>query len=312
MSRLAEIQEVLLDTNVAIAEINKAMADDPNSVSLLTMAKSLKKQYQNLETDFINEANNIGIDVCSYRVFNENNSPSIKGLSSVLNDFQNLVSVVYDAIKTAIPKARARISAEIEAETEFKFGYTFPGSVGVVLTIPNQRFLIGESFLDESLKTISEMVNVRDSFEVLKYSNQLGAASVRALYKWAYDHAESGLGVDMEWRRQKMIHTHLFAQKPEFERLYQTINFTSDEKISEDTVYANFVGIDVDRRSFHIKLDTGEEIKGALSESVNISEKQTIELPKRYIAHIRKTQKILYSTEEEKTYYNLLSLEPLE
>jgi len=311
MTRIAEIQEKLLETNKAIAEMEKAIAIDPKSLSLSAMMKSLENRYQDLEAHFLAAVDSLGIDVCAYRIFPEEESPTLKALSSVLGDFQNLVSTVYDAIKTAIPKIRARISAEIVAETEFRFGYTFPGSVGVVLTIPNQRLLIGESYLDESLRVISEMAKVHDSPEVLEYAKRLGPASVRSLYKWAYDHAESGLGVDIEWRRQQLIKTRLFAQRPELERLHQIIGLTSEERVSELTVYANLVGVELIRRSFHLKLDTGEDIRGSLAEDIDISEKQTVELPKRYKAHVKKTEKIRYSTEEEDISYNLLNLERL-
>lgn len=309
MIRLSEIQDMLLETNAAMAELEKAIANDPKSLSLSATMKSLEKRYQKLETDFLAEVDSLGIDVCAYRIFGEEARPTLKGLSSVLGDFQNLVSTVYDAVKTTVPKVRARISAEIAAETEFRFGYTFPGSVGVALTIPNQRLLIGESYLDESLQVISEMVKVHDSPEVLQYAKRLGPASVRSLYKWAYDHAESGLGVDMEWRRQQVIRTRLFAQRPELEKLHQTIGVTSEERVSELTAHADLVGVDIARRNFHIKLDTGEDIRGALSDDISISEKHTVELPRRYKVQIRKTEKIYYSTEEEVTSYDLLGLE---
>jgi len=311
MTKLAEIQERLLETNAAIGELDKAIANDPKSLSLAATMQSLEKRYQKLEVDFLAEVESLGVDVCAYRVFGDEEQLSIKALSSVLGDFQNLVSTVYDAIKTAVPKVRARISAEIAAETEFRFGYTFPGSVGVVLTIPNQRLLIGESYLDESLHVISEMAKVHDSPGVLEYAKRLGPASIRALYRWAYDHAESGLGVDIEWRRQQLIRTRLLAQRPELQKLYQTIGVTSDEKISELTVHADLVGVDVARRSFHLKLDTGEDLRGSLAEDLDINEKQTIELPKRYMVQIRKTEKIHYSTEEEDISYNLLNVERL-
>lgn len=311
MSKLSEIQEKLLETNAAIEEVQKAIINDPKSQSLSVTIKSLEKRYEKLEADFQTEVNNLGIDVCSYRIFGEESYPTLRALSSILGDFQNLVSTVYDAIKTAVPKVRARISSDISAETEFRFGYTYPGSLGVVLTIPNQRLLFGESYLDESLRVISEMAKVHDSPDVLKYAKRLGPASIRSLYNWAYDHAESGLGVDIEWRRQQIIHTRLLAQRPELERLHQTINLTSEERISEQTVTANLVGVELTRRSFHLKLDTGEDIRGSLSEDIDISEKQTVELPRRYVAQIRKTEKIRYSTEQEDISYNLLKLERL-
>ena len=314
MSRISELQEKLLDTNAAIAELDKAIAKDPKSQPLTAMAKSLEKRYQKLETEFMDAVDSLGIDVCSYRLFSEEEQqPTLKGFSNVLGDFQNLVTTVYASIKMAVPKIRAKISADIAAETVFRFGYTYPGSLGVVFTIPNERKLFGESFLDESLKIIAEMAKLHESPEVLEYAKKLGPASIRALYRWAYDHAESGLGVEIEWRRQRIIHTHMFAQKPDFQRLHQIISFTSDEQTCEETVSADLVGIDVAKNTFHLELDTGEDIKGSLSDIMaeTIDEKHPAKLPKRYKAKYRKIRRILYSTDEEKTSYHLLSLEPL-
>ena len=154
MSKLAEIQQELLETNAAIGKLERAIAEEPKSLSLAATMQSLEKRYQKLEYVFMTEVDNLGAEVCAYKVFSDEERPSVKALSSVLGNFQNLVSTVYDAIKTNIPKERARISAEIAAETEFRFGYTFPGSVGVVLTVQNQRLLIGESYLDESMREL--------------------------------------------------------------------------------------------------------------------------------------------------------------
>ena len=313
MNKLFEIQKQILETNGALAELEREIVKEPKSESLAAMAKSLEKRYIELEEAFSEEAESLGVDICAYRLLpEEEERPTLRALSSVLGDFQNLVTTVYDAIKTAIPKTRARISKEIETETEFRFGYTYPGSVGVVLTMPSERLLFGESYLDESVRLISEMARLHDSPSVLEFARKLGPASVRALYRWAYDHDESGSGVEIEWRRRKEIRTRLFAQRPELSRLHNTIGITSDEIVSEQTVHADLVGADILRQTFHMKLDTGEEIRGSMSEEIEISEEKTLELPRRYRAKIVKTEKILYSTEQEIVSYYLKELEPLD
>lgn len=309
MSKLLEIQQNILETNAALADLEKAAIEEPESTSLGITADSLRKRYKGLEEEFMIEAGRIGIDVCSYRLFSEEETPTLKGLTSVLGDFQNLVTTVYDAVKTAVPKVRARVSSEIVAESEFRLGYTFPGSVGVVLTIQNQRSLFGDSPLDESLRQIAEMTKVQDSESVLGFSKKLGAASIRALYRWAYDHAESGMGVDLEWRRERLVRTKFFTQRPEFRRLEETINRTSEESITKVTEYGDLVGADVSRKTFHLKLDSGVEIRGSFSEA--ISESQTVELPKRYRVQLVRNQRIFYSTEQEIVTYYLEKLEPI-
>jgi hypothetical protein len=95
------------------------------------------------------------------------------------------------------------------------------------------------------------------------------------------------------------------------QKLYQTIGVTSDEIITELSVHADHVGVDVSRRSFHLKLDTGEDIRGSLADALDINEKQTVELPRRYMVQLKKREKVYYSTEEEDISYNLFSLQHL-
>jgi hypothetical protein len=308
MARLTEIQEQLLDTGAAWAQLDRALAADPRSSSLKSMAQSLRKRQEALEAAFLQEADQLGVDICSYRLFTEGERPTIAGLSKVLGDFQGLVSVVYDAVKTAMPKARARVGADSLAATTFEFGYAFPGSLGVVLTVPNERLLIGESKLDETIETVFRMARAEDSSQILEHAKQLGPAPVRAMYKWALGHVESGLGVDIEWRRERLVRAKLLAQRPELQRLYMTIESTSEETTEQFEVKCDLVGADVTRRSFHIRLETGEDIRGAIKAPVSPS--QTVELPKRYRVTLLKSTKTKYSTDEEETRYELLRLEP--
>ncbi len=312
MSRLLELQERLRDTSAAIAELERASVKDPHSPTLGVMADSLKKRQSVLDSEYAAEANNLGIDICTYRLFGERDRQTLRALVQTLGDFQLLVSTVYDAIKTKVPKLRGRLSAETVAETEFGFGYTFPGSVGVVLTIPNQRLLGIESELDQSVLEISNMAKAKDPSEVLTFAKRFGGASIRALYKWAFDHDEMGLGASIEWRRNLTIRSHMLTQQPEFKRLHETIGQTSDESVSTMEITGTLVGAELaqKKKTFHIRLDNGEDVRGSLEDA--ISEAQKAELPTRYKAFIIKREQIKYSTEEVITSFHLTKLDPLE
>jgi hypothetical protein len=309
MSKLSELQRSILETNEVMAEVERAIARDRDSLSLRATMDSLEKRYHELELEFVNEADNIGFEICSYRVFTEDETPTIKGLATVLGDFQSLISIVYDAVKSGCQRLRVRISPEIAKLTELGFGYTFPGSVGVVLTMPRELLLFGEGELDESIKLISDMARLKEPPEVLEFSKRLGPASIRALYKWSGDHENAGLGVDIKWRRREIIRTELFAQRPELKKLHETIGVSSEEHVEEQSMYATLMGANVSNQSFELLLDNGEKIRGKLTEAIN--EKHTVELPKRYKVTIKKTSIIRYSTEEEVVHYQMQHLEEL-
>jgi hypothetical protein len=310
MIRLLELQERLRDTSAAMAELERASVKEPNSPSLMVMAESLRKRKSVLDSEYSTEADSLGIDICTYRIFGEHDHQTLRALVQTLGDFQSLVSTVYDAVKSKVPKMRARMSADVVAETEFGFGYIFPGSVGVVLTIPNQRLLGIESELDESILGISSMAKAKDPAEVLQYAKKFGGASIRALYRWAYDHDELGLGASIEWKRNQVIRSHLLTQQPELKRLHETIGMTSEEIITELEINGTLVGAEVTRKTFHILLDNGENIRGSFQDA--ISEAQTAELPSRYRAFIVKREQIKYSTEEPIVSYDLNKLERIQ
>jgi len=310
MNRLLELRERLRDTSAAIARLERAVLEEPGAPSLMVIAESLRKRQSVLESEYAAEADALGVDICTYRIFGDNDRQTLRALVQTLGDFQSLVSTVYDAVKSRVPKIRARMSAEVVAETEFGFGYVSPGSVSVVLTIPNQRLLGIESELDESIAGIARMAKARDSTEVLEFAKKFGAASIRALYTWAHDHDELGLGAEIEWRRNQIIRNQLLTQQPEFRRLHETIARTSDETITDLEIDGTLVGADIPRKTFHMRLDNGEDIRGSFEDA--ISEKQRAELPKRYKAIIVKREQVKYSTEEHIVSYYLTKLESIE
>jgi hypothetical protein len=309
MIKLLEIQEKLRDTTAAIAQLERAVVKEPNSFSLKIMAESLKKRQSILDAEYATEADNLGVDICTYRIFSEKNRQTLRALVQTLGNFQTLVSTVYDSVKSKTPKMRARISDDILTETEFNFGYVFSGSVGIVLTIPNKRFLGIESELDESIAGIGEMTKARDPSEVLEFSRKFGGASIRALYIWAHDNDELGLSTGIEWKRNQVIRSQLLTQQPEFKKLHETISQLSDVVTTQLELTGTLWGVELSTGRFHLISDNGDSIKGSLENIIN--EKQTAELPTRYRATIIKREQMKYSTEQPVISYHLTKLERL-
>lgn len=306
MTWLTDIQSKLQDTHAAIAKLERAVASDPQSRSLSAMARSLQKRQKKLESQFFAATEELGIDVCTYRLFTDEYRITMKAFTAALYDFQSLVSVVYNALKYG-PKQRARISAEVARDTSFHFGYAFSGSLGIVLTLPNERLLLIDSEIDKSINTVFEMAKSQTPEDVLSFAKKLGLSPIYRMFQWAKDLADSQMNAHIEWRRGESIRAKLLIQRPEFERLRDVINETSDETTEEITLVGTLVGADVMRRTFHMEFEDGEEIRGQFENA--ISESHKAELPKRYKALILKTTKVIYSTEEERTSYHLVKLQ---
>ena len=310
MTRLLELQERLQETRAILARVERAVAEQPDRLSLISQAKSLTIQQRNLEADFAIEADRLEMDVCSYRVFKDEGVPPLLPLAQGLVDFQSLVTVVYDARKTSVPKERAKVSPDTRAETAFGFGYTFSGSLGIVLTIRNKRRLILDSHLDEAIGQVFSLAKARSTSDIREFAQRLGLASIRAMYKWASGHARAGLGVGIEWRRESTVQASLLAQQPELEKLYRMMEETSEEEKTEFSVYGELLSVDVEAKRFKLREDSGGIIRGSYEDA--ISDSHRVELPgHRYRADITKVERVWYSTDEEKSEYHLERLEEL-
>jgi hypothetical protein len=305
MNDLLDILDKLQDTDATIARLREDLAAYPNIATLRLEAESLQKRRGHLEAQLLAISEDQGIDICNYRFLPEKARPKLAGLAGALLHYQTLVTLFYDAIKNG-PKAKARISAETVEQTAFEFAYAYVGSIGFMLTIPNDRLMLIESDLDASIHTVFEVAKAQKPEEILAYALRYGRGPIKTLYDWASDHVRSGLSADIEWRRGKLTREKVSIQKPEFENLQRTILMTSEEQHEEIVIEGTLVGADIVGRSFHLRPDHGDDISGRA-----ITLGGSVLLGTRYRATIRKTVQIVYATEEEKTSYELLDLLPL-
>jgi hypothetical protein len=306
VSKLLDVLEQIQDSEVAMANLEKAPSDVRTSKGFLLNLKSLQKRKDILEEQFLELTNETGLDVCSYRLFPKNEGPiRISRLTSALSDFQNWFSVVYDAIYSRQPKERARVDADTASVTAFDFAYSFAGSVGIVLTMPNERLLLGTTVLDDSFEALRSMAKSASTEEVAEFAKKYGIASVRKMYKWADDLTQGDLGVDIKWRRGNSINSTLFAQTEELELLKTAIESSSEEKEEVIEFSGKLVGLDVALKKFHMETDSGD-IRGGIAPIIGTQ--HTLEIPKHYTIDVLVKRKIHYAMEKEDVSYFLLAV----
>jgi hypothetical protein len=300
------ILEEIQATDAEVHQLEQLLAEHPDRRSLRLALQSLEVRQEALGEEFNTVADRIGVDVCRYRLFSEaDERPSIGTLAKIWNDFQTLFTTVYDAVKTG-PKQRAKFSAEVESESALHWGYTFVGSVGVVLTIPNERLLVEDTSLDQAVSQFTELVKSDSSEHIARASKTLGRATVIGLKQWADDHIKARLGADFQWARGEAVRAEFFIQEPEIQNLRRAIVETSDEIEEDFTVIGQLVGIDVESRTFHLRAPD-REIRGKIDESIGAA--SLVEVPQLYSCNIRRWSWLNYATGEEKETYRLLSLD---
>lgn len=306
MSEIIDVRTLLQETSATLSSVERAVAVAPQDWALALTAESLRQRQADLERAFSAVAHLDHLDVCNYRLIPDGNSYSVAAVTKALGSFQDMVTVIFDAFKNG-PKVRARPSAEIVVSSTLDFGYAYAGSLGFMLTMPNDRLLVGETELDQAMRTIFEMAKSETPTQLATYVDRVGVAGIRRLYSWSQSHAEYGLSADIKWQRQEQERASVVVQKEELARLREIIEQASEEKVQQFEVIGELIGLDVGAsNSFRISVPGTEDIVGKIGEHFNKSERYQIH--GRYNANLYKKSKVHYSTEREEEWWELIEL----
>jgi hypothetical protein len=313
MNELLELQHKLQDTSAMIAQLERAIVADPQSDLLRLNLESVVNRFSWLESEFRELASRAALDVCTYRLFASADLPAdrmlpLRGVSGALHDFQTAFSSLFDALKNG-RRLRTRLTPDILAATSLAFGYAFAGSVGVVLTLPHERLLLGGDMLDDAITTFFSLAQAPTDEDIKAIGRRLGPGPLRAIFRWAQSHVEDGLGADVSWKRGTDEAASLFLQVQELERLSSAIAAVSEDTREIIDYTGRLTGADIQTKHFRFEPDGGEAVAGSFSDAIN--ETHAVTLPARYKAHLEKNTRIHYSSEQEQITWNLLSLERL-
>lgn len=307
MSRLLNILENIQETESAIIHLQNNIAVHPKEQTFPIALESLYMRQKNLQEDFALLAHEEYKDVCSYRMIMINEKrPKLSSIGKALTDFQELFTTMYDAIKNG-PKQRVSYTEEIAQESALEFGYSFSGSIGFILTMPNERLLFGETDLDKAMNMVFELAKTHKTEEIRSMASSIGVAPVRKIYAWANDHIQAGLDVEIQWKRNNEVRSNLLIQQAELVKLQQTIDEISVEEPIEIEVTGKLIGGDMKTGKFHMSFEDSVDIIGKLGEGVTIASKK---FDDRYTAKLLKVSKVYYSIEKEDVSYTLLDLKP--
>jgi hypothetical protein len=235
MSQLLEIRQQLQGTSGIISQLETALSVNPESLALQLNLSSVLKRFGKLEEEFSIAAARDSLDICTYKLFasaEDKDKLSLRGISGALHDFQIAFSSLFDALKNG-RRMRSRITPDIIEATSFDLGYAYAGSLGVVLTMPRERLLLGSDMLDDTVTTFFNLAHAPSPEDIRAIGVRLGPAPLRAIYRWAQAHVGDGLGAEISWRHGEEISATLFIQHQELERLSAAIAATSEETRNE-------------------------------------------------------------------------------
>ena len=113
-------------------------------------------------------------------------------------------------------------------------------------------------------------------------------------------------GIEWQISAQGAAIPKLLVQVQEFRTIKNAFTEFSQRTEPPAFVTGLLISANSDKRTFEMRLDSGEPLRGSFVEA--ISPQHTAELPKRYIAKIITTRKIIPATEKEEVSHFLEEL----
>lgn len=305
MSRLADLQKDLQGAAAAIAHAERTLAAHPDVPSVHATLRAIQSRRASLEEQFFAAADELGLDACGYRIEMTGSTASISGLTAVLGTFQKIFTTVYDALERGTKKKAAKNSDKAIADTTLGFAYSFPGSVGVMMTIANDRHLFGAK-LDEAMEKTFQLIRAQEIEELQSLTDQIGLPALRLVHQWTEENVKAGFGADIVWRRDDVVKREVRVQLPELALKAATLKSMRAEETV--VVVGELLDVKVSDHTFSMQL-SDKIIQGTFDKV--ISSQNPVQLPKTYQATLKILQKVVVDdTGQEQIDYFLVRLDP--
>jgi hypothetical protein len=297
----------LRECQAVVARYESGLSRLPLDETMLIGMRSAQRRLARAEASLYETSRLAQMDIVNYRIVRQNDSYPTLAISESLTAFQNSIFAVADSIVNG-PKSKANFGAEIRNSSSLEFGLSYPGSVGFLFLIPNQRNLLNEGVLDQSSAFIREFIAVGSSDEARDASRHMGLAAVSTLYDWVAVNAKWDNDIDYKWRRSDDVWDGEYVTNSKFQVLKSIIENAIEPTATDSTVEGYLVGFNVEKRNFHLISYEKDHYSGKIDDVLqNFS--ATVSENSRYRAKIRETEERFPATGKIKVSYNLLHLE---
>ncbi|MGD0104566.1 MAG: hypothetical protein ABSC06_11065, partial [Rhodopila sp.] len=250
----------------AIAKVERVAAQFPGDVYVLANLAALKRDAEELESQWAEAVRLQQKEVCRYRMVPCHDVEfSIRAITRSLLDFQELFSQVYDALKNGA-KRRATLGIDMILETTFNFAFSYAGSLGIVMSVDTTPTLFDGQF-DIAIFTFMQIVEAKTEADIRDLAKRLGDAVVKKTFDWAKVNVEAGYAVDLDWTTVRGTHKGGMIDLDVFSRLVTVISRTSDTERRSIKVLGILVGLDSKTKRFRFVDPDGADYAGPLSET---------------------------------------------
>src|SRR5262245_45221586 len=143
MSTVRAVLERLNDLEATITQVERDVVAKPSFATQLSL-QSLESRRDELREELETLSRRELIDICDYKIVpGSAESYAMSAVTGALHDFQDLLSLVFGAVEANQPRMTAKLSRDVIEKTQLNFGYAYAGSLGIVMTIKNDRLLLG-------------------------------------------------------------------------------------------------------------------------------------------------------------------------
>lgn len=308
MSDYAFVAERARKAFSSVARLERALERSPGDRGIQTSLAAMRKLAEKAEKEMLRLAEVNRIEVCNYRLVPEPAaSLALPFISRSLLAYQNLFSQIHDAIRNGSLKERAVIGSEAAAESMLEFGYSYSGSLGVVLLVQSDRDFF-EGRLDRSIEALFQVLDIADNDTVKDVAHNLGNAVVKRLYDWSKSNIDGGFSADVRWTRSDGRQLGQLVERKQMQTMVDVIGATSDDTTRSVDLRGMLVGADLSGKTFHFVVPDGDDYKGTFHDDLNVG--QEITVGKLYDAEIVVVERYYYATERSEKRNLLRRLRP--
>lgn len=277
----------------------------PDDIFVRANLDSLLYDARQLEDDWATQTRLAQQETIRYRMIPQHvTAYTVRSVTKSLLDFQELFAQVYDALQNGAKK-QARLAADIVRQTTMNIAFTYPGSLGVAMSMDAQPDLFTGQF-DSAVDAFMQTVQAKDEDDVREMARYLGVAVVRKTFDWAKVNLDARYSVDLDWVTASGIHRGGMISIESFNRIVSVISRTSDTERSGLEVKGILVGFDSKKRRFRFVDPDGDDFAGPLSETFPAG--QIWPVNDRYVADIEVEQTTEFATDTTRRVYRLKQL----
>lgn len=305
MSAIQELQVRLQSTNALIARYRETL-DLPSTTPIEAKAlrinmRALEALAKRLEAAFLEHAAAESLGVYKYWILTSDANPSLGGVGEAWSKLQALYATVYKSLTR-------KLSAATVSLPQLGFAYSFPGSVGVVVTLPAKpagEALLAGSPVEEASDIVFDLI---ESKGVQQVAQRLGPAPIQAMNDWLDVHVANHYGLAIEWKEDNVVKREVKVDSGEVASLQALVK---DTKTRHTVTLEGWLNkVDDKEKIFRIQADNGDEIEGRYGDDV-IQPEHAASIPARYKATILTITEMIYSGKRPKPEIILERLEPL-